>query len=226
MCGLGVVGLGSVFWGAVHVADRAPRAAGDAHVAAVYDATPTSAARPASGSASTRRWPARTTWSATRTSTLVLVLTQHERARAARARGAAGGQARAGREAGGDVARGGGRAGRAGGGRPRPPAAARRTSCSRPPTARCTRACAAGDIGAAALGARPLRLGGPGLGGAGSTSRAAARCSTSASTTSRACAASSGPARRVTAMTGVAIPERDHRRRDGAGRRPRTTRTC
>ena len=133
---------------------------------------------------------------------------EHDRARPARARGARGGQARAGREAGGDDA------------------ARRPSRCSRPPRPRPGHLLCAPHIllsptyramharvrarrdRRAAHRARPATAGPARTGAAGSTSPAAARCSTSASTTSRACAASSGPARRVTAMTGVAIPER------------------
>ena len=49
----------------------------------------------------------------------------------------------------------------------------------------------AGEIGGLLTARAPLRLGRARTGAAGSTSPAAARCSTSASTTSRACAASS-----------------------------------
>ena len=76
--------------------------------------------------------------------------------------------------------------------------------------------------------ARALRLGRPATGAAGSTSPAAARCSTSASTTSPACAGSSARRSRVTAMTGVAIPERivdgERDARAGRGQRARADR--
>ena len=117
---------------------------------------------------------------------------EHDRARPARARGARGGQARARREAGRDD-------------RWRRPSAVLAAAEAAPgllvcaphillsPTYRAMHArVRAGEIGGLLTARGALRLGRARTGAAGTTSRAAARCSTSASTTSRACAASSG----------------------------------
>ena len=91
---------------------------------------------------------------------------------------------------------------------PRDCSSARRTSCSARPSAPSTRPCARARSGACSTRV-PATAGPARTGASGSTGRAAARSSTSASTTSRALCALFGPARRVTAMVGVAIPERE-----------------
>ena len=221
MIRLGVLGCGSVFWGPYMTLIERLARAGRVTVAAVYDpdagkrCAAAARLRPRAGAAGPPRRS-----SSTPDVDLVLVLTCDARARPARARRARGRQARAGREADGDVAAEARRGWSSWRPRRRPG-----TCCLRPAhpaladLPRDARARAGRRDRLGSLSAR-ARYGwaGPRLGGAGSTSRAAARCSTSASTTSSSLCGFFGPARRVTAMTGVAIPERDHRRRADAGR--------
>ena len=85
---------------------------------------------------------------------------EHERARPADEGGARGGQARARREADGDLARGGGRALELSRSGARVCSSARRTSCSARPSAPSTRAVRDGQVGRAPQRPRALRLGG------------------------------------------------------------------
>ena len=192
-------------------------AAGDAHVAAIYDRRRRQAPR--------GRQPARPRPVAERPGRRDRPPGRRpragadvdERARAAREGGAAGGQARARREAGGDVARGGGRTGRAGGGLARPPAAGAAHPALARPTARSTDgwrpATSAAVVSARARygwsgpdwAAWFYRRGGGALFDLG-VYNVVALCGLF------------GPARRVTAHDRRRDPGARHRRREGAGR--------
>ena len=205
---LGVVGCGSVFWTPYMSLIERLRGQGRVEVTAVYDADPDKRRRGRRAARPRRPTCPTTSRSAAHPDVdVVLVLTSMtEHGRLARAALEAGKHVLVEKPVATSLAeaeqvlaagRGGARAARV--------RAAHPALADLPGDAR---ARARGRDRRAADRARPLRLGRARTGAAGSTSRAAARCSTSASTTSRACAASSGPARRVTAMTGVAIPER------------------
>ena len=132
---------------------------------------------------------------------------QHARARPARPRRARGRQARAGREARGHDAGGG----RAGPRRPRSPRpatwSARRTSCSRRPTGRCTRASARGEIGGLLTARARYGWAGPDWSRWFYEPGGGALFDLGVYNVTSLCGFF-GPAQRVTAMTGVAIPER------------------
>ena len=190
--GLGVIGCGSVFAGPYRAMIERLRAEGRVHVSAVYDVDDAKRRGAAAhydvepGAARARRGDRRSRRRRRPRAD------EHERARPARAGRARGGQARARREADGDVARGGGRAPRAGGDVARP-ARLRAAHPPEPDLPRGARCRARRPRRRAPHRPRALRLGRARGGASGSTRRAAGRCSTSASTTSRASAPCSGP---------------------------------
>ena len=114
------------------------------------------------------------------------------------------------------------RAARDGGGRARATSSARRTSCSRRPTGRCTRASARGEIGGLLPPAARYGWAGPDWGHWFYEPGGGALFDLGVYNVTSLCGFF-GPARRVTAMTGIAIPERvvDGELIAGAGRRQR-----
>ena len=205
--GLGVIGCGSVFAGPYRGMIASLAAAGRVRVSAVYDVDD----RKRRGAAAhygvdpeldrpggrdlpprRRRRPRPH---------------EHERARPADESRARGGQARPGREADGDLARGGGRDRARCRGRLRDCSSARRTSCSVRRSAPSTRRCVEGEVGRLLSGRARYGWAGPDWNewfyqpGGGSLFDLGVYNVTSL-------CALFGPARRVTAMVGVAIPER------------------
>ena len=139
---LGVVGLGSVFWTPYMGLIERLQGQGRVEVAAVYDANPDKRVAAAERLGLSPDVPSDVAVCTDDDVDVVLILTSMpEHGRLARA-ALRGGQARAGREAGGDDARGGRAGARDGGGRAPATSSARRTSCSRRPTGPCTRASA------------------------------------------------------------------------------------
>ena len=190
--GLGVIGCGSVFAGPYRAMIERLRSDGRVHVSAVYDVDDAKRRGAAAHydvdpelrdpDAVARRRRRRRRPRAD----------EHERARPPREGGARGGEARARREADGDVPRGGGGAARARAdvGEPARLRAARPAQPHVPRRARS----GARRPGSASSSPHARATAGPARGGAsGSTSQAAGRSSTLASTTSRASAPCSGP---------------------------------
>ena len=223
---LGVVGCGSVFWTPYMGLIEKLRGQGRVEVVAVYDADPGQAPR-RRPRGSTSRPTCRTTprVCAHPDVDVVLVLTSMtEHGRLARA-GAGGRQARAGREAGRDDARrgrGGARGRRA---RARAPGlrAAHPALADLPGDARAR--ARRRDRRAADRARRATAGPGPDWGRWFYEPGGGALFDLGVYNVTSLCGFF-GPARRVTAMTGVAIPERDGRRRADARCRRRTTRTC
>ena len=188
---LGVVGCGSVFWTPYMSLIERLRGQGRVEVTAVYDADPEKrrTARP-SGSTCAADLPATPTSASTRTSTRCSCSRACPSTAGSRARRSRPASTCSSRSRWRPRWRRPRRCSRPP--RPRPATcSAPRTSCSRPTYRAMHARVLAGEIGGLLTRAGALRLGRARTGAAGSTSRAAARCSTSASTTSPACAASS-----------------------------------
>ena len=101
----------------------------------------------------------------------------------------------------------------------------RRTSCSRRPTARCSARVEAGDIGSVVSARARYGWAGPDWAAWFYRKGGGALFDLGVYNVVALCGIF-GPARRVTAMTGVAIPERDVDGEIDRRSRPRTTRTC